>query len=92
MKRARTAARRAELEEEMRALPLPPALAYLWNTFQRLSARRPQNGMVLSPIPWTEIEAFSRLVLRLAPWEVAVIEELDGLLLNERLKERPKVA
>ncbi|CAH1672076.1 phage tail assembly chaperone [Chelatococcus asaccharovorans] len=87
MKRARTAARRAELEEEMRALPLPPALAYLWNAFQRLSARRPQNGMVLSHIPWSEIAAFSHLTgLRLAAWEVAVIEELDGLLLAERSK------
>lgn len=73
----------------MRSLPLPPALTYLWNAFQRLSVRRPQNGMALSPIPWTEIEAFSRLTgLRLVPWEVDIIEELDGLLVAERSKPK----
>jgi hypothetical protein len=84
LKRAKTPERRAQLEEELDQPPFPDALAYLWNVFTRLSNRRPV-GMVAGLIPWSEIDAFQRVSgFRLGPWEVQLIEALDGLYMSEK--------
>jgi hypothetical protein len=44
-----------------------------------------------SPISWADIEAFSRLSgFQLAPWEVEVIEELDGVFFAQQAKSQKK--
>lgn len=63
---------------------LPPAVAYLWRAFTRIRRRRGGNGFSASPIEWGDIDAFMRLSgVRLAPWEVEVIEDLDDAWLAE---------
>jgi hypothetical protein len=59
--------------------PFPASLSYLWSIFLRISNRRGQPG----PLLWSEIDAFLRVSkVRLAPWEIEVIEELDRLYVN----------
>lgn len=80
VQRTRNAERLAEYQAEMQCPPLPPAMNYLWSVFLRLANRRSSNGFGANPIPWTEIEAFSRLTrTRLTPWEVEIVEMLDNL-------------
>lgn len=86
--RARDDRRRAELEEKLRCPPVPAALAYLWQAFTELSARR-QVGFAMSPIMWSEIRAFNELSgLKLNPWEVSIILQLDDLFMTERSKKK----
>ena len=74
---------RAAYEEELRVPPFPEALRYLWNAFRRLSARRGGNGFGLSPLGWSEIAAFMRVTgTLLAPWEIEIVELLDGIYLR----------
>jgi hypothetical protein len=62
-------------------------LDYLWRAFHRLSGRRGSNGFGPSPISWADIDAFVRYSkMRLAPWEVEIIEMLDDLWRNEQAK------
>lgn len=85
--RAKRPAKVAEYEAELFCPPLPRELTYLWNVFLRLSNRRGSNGFDIDPIGWTEIDAFIRLSgLRLAPWEIALIEMLDDLYRSQRAK------
>jgi hypothetical protein len=78
----------AALEAEIAGPACPPALAYLWRAFTRLSARRPL-GFGVSPITWPDLDAFVRLTgFTLAPWEVDVIEDLDALFMAEAARAR----
>lgn len=81
--RAKTDEKRLELEVELTVPPLPPAMAYLWAAFLRLSSRRGSNGFGPSRLTHLEIETFQRVTgLRLRPWEVALIEALDDIALS----------
>lgn len=80
VERTRNPVKRAAHEAELRCPPLPEALAYLWQAFLRLHGRRGGNGFAINPISWPDIDAFTRHSgMRLAPWEVETIEELDNL-------------
>lgn len=88
IQRARNAERRAEFQAELECPPLPEALAYLWQTFCRLHARR-ASGFSVNPISWSDIDAFMRRAgVRLAPWEVRIIEQIDDAYLSEQNKPR----
>lgn len=68
---------------------MPDGMLYLWQAFRRLSLRRSSNGFGVNPLTWPEIEAFNRLSgLRLEPWEVEIVEHLDGIFLAQQAKER----
>jgi hypothetical protein len=83
--------RRAELEAEISGVPIPPHLIYLWSAFIRLRRRKGANGFSISPIEWPDFDAFIRLSgTRLAPWEIAAIEDLDDLFLAEQNKTTGK--
>ncbi|MDI4231454.1 hypothetical protein OZ411_01325 [Bradyrhizobium sp. Arg237L] len=83
IKRTRNEAKRAGYEEQLRCPPLPRSLDYLWRTYHRLRRRKGSNGFAMSPIEWPDFDAFVRHAgLRLAPWEVEAIEELDDLFLR----------
>lgn len=67
---------------------MPEGADYLWRAFQRLSGRRTNNGFGQNPLTWQEIDAFVRLSgVALAPWEIEVIERLDGLYLAQQAKQ-----
>jgi len=86
--RAKDLKRREELEAELHGAPLPPAAAYLWGTFLRLHTRRGNNGFGVLPLSWSEIDAFCRLSgVRLAPWEVEIVEALDDAYMAEQVKD-----
>lgn len=83
--RARTDVRRTELEAELAVPPFPDGLDYLWNAFLRLARRRGGNGFSMSPITWSDIDAFVRLSgVRFSPWEIEIIESLDELFIQSR--------
>ena len=86
LSRAKTDARREELEAELACPPLPEALAYIWRAFLRLHNRRP-SAMGVSPISWPDLHAFTATTgFRLAPWEIEMIEQIDDLWLAERAR------
>lgn len=79
--------RRAEIEAELEVPPFPMALEHVWSAFCRLSARR-SCGFAANPISWSEIDAFLRLSgVRLLPFEIRLIEELDDLFRLETSKK-----
>lgn len=83
-KRARTPARRAEIEAQLAVPPLPPAITYLWRTFMRLHTRRQSTGMGPARIGWSELSAFQQMTgTRLSPWEIGLLEQLDDVALAE---------
>jgi hypothetical protein len=89
--RSKNPARLAEYRAELECPPFPRALSYLWRTFQRLRNRRTSNGFGVNPITWVDLGEFTRLTgVRLAPWEIEVIEELDILDRNEIAKAMKK--
>lgn len=90
MKRARDPKRAAELNAELAVPPFPEELRYLWRAFVRLRNRINGNGMTPARISLQDLDAFNRLSgLRLAPWEVAIIEHLDDALLAANSKQEP---
>jgi hypothetical protein len=71
--------KRAALEAELETPPFPFELEHVWPAFCRLNARR-QSGFSIEPIAWSDLDAFIRLTgVRLAPWEIQLIEMLDDL-------------
>ncbi len=63
--------------------PFPDALGYIWRTYFRLRRRMASGFAGPNPIGWQDIDAFSRLSgLRLAPWEIDLLERLDDLYLG----------
>lgn len=87
--RASSPARRAESEAELECPPFPAALGHVWQAFCRLSARRGSNGFSINPISWPDIDAYVRHSgIRLAPWEIRIVEELDDLFRVEQSKSR----
>jgi hypothetical protein len=84
--RARTAERREWIEAELACPPRPPALDYLWRAFLRLHHRR-TCGDGPAPLAWSELSAFMAVSgVRLSPWEIEMIEDLDNLWLAEQAR------
>lgn len=82
MSRSRTPERKAELEAELALPPFPEALRYLWTAFVRIRRRNAGNGFGATPVTWADLDAYSRLSgMRLLPWEIEIIEQLDDALL-----------
>ena len=88
LKRARDPKRRAQYKADLECPPLPEAAEHIWRAFQRLSRRRGSGGMGASTLTWPDIDAFVRQSrLRLAPWEIEMIEDLEDLWMAERARE-----
>lgn len=89
LKRARTDARRAELEAELTLPPFPVELGYLWHAFLAIR-RRKGGGWGITPIDYPDVVAYSQAMeLRLRPWEIQAIIDLDDLFLVEVNKATP---
>ncbi|MBN9525785.1 MAG: hypothetical protein J0H82_06270 [Alphaproteobacteria bacterium] len=81
--RAKTEARREELEARLLGPAVPPAGLYLWGWFNELSDARGAGGLGPAPISYPDILAWSRLTgRRPAPWEIGVIKALDLVYLT----------
>jgi hypothetical protein len=79
LERTRKPERRAELEAKLETPPFPFEIEHVWTAFCRLHARR-RSGFSAEPIAWSDLDAFIRLTgVRLAPFEVQLIEMLDDL-------------
>lgn len=66
---------------ETRERELPVVLAYVWDWFHELAARR-TSGMALNPITHADVLAWSRLTDRdVTPWEVHLLLRLDDTAL-----------
>lgn len=62
--------------------PFPEALRYLWTAFVRIRRRNAGKGFGATPVTWADLDAYSRLSgMRLLPWEIEIIEQLDDALL-----------
>lgn len=73
----------ALLKPDIKQKPLPPAARRIWQTFVRLSARRGGTGFGPAPIGWIDLDAYQRMTgIRLSPWQIEMIEMLDGLYLG----------
>jgi hypothetical protein len=75
--------------------PFPRPAHYLWRAYFRLRRRMAGGFAGPNPIGWQDIDAFVRQSgLRLAPWELDVIEALDDLYLRSvtdaKLAQAPK--
>lgn len=85
--RTKSPQKRAECEAELALPPFPMALLYVWQAFRRLDRRRGSNGFSHNPISWPDIDAFVRnSKVRLQPWEISLIEDLDDLYRSEMAK------
>lgn len=63
--------------------PFPRALSYLWEAYLRLRRRTAAGAGGREPIGWEALDAFNRNSgLRLRPWEVRLLEQLDDIFLN----------
>jgi len=79
------------LEAELALPPFPLEIAYIWSAFWRLRRRTAGGFGGLEPITWDAIAAFSRYSgLRLEPWEVQIIEDVDDIYLRVNAVEPPK--
>lgn len=98
LERAARAARRgdpmavsriAELEQELAVPPFPEAVRYLWDIFWRLRARVSGGGFGAPRISWPDILAYLTLFrVRLAPWEIEIIEALDNALIRSSQEKK----
>lgn len=63
------------------------ALDYLWQTYHRLRRRKGAGFSGPEPVTWSDIDAYARRAgIRLAPWEVRIIERIDDLYLTPEPK------
>jgi len=68
------------MPKEMEPKEIPHSVIYLWQCFLYLSGSRQAGFSGPNKIPYTEIEAWSRLNgIQLLPIEVEVIKKLDDL-------------
>lgn len=63
--------------------PCPRQLVYLYEIFTSIAALRGYSQLGVNPIAWLDIMAWCWLhERRLHPWEIAVITQLDAVLLR----------
>lgn len=83
----------AELAADLKVPPFPAALSYLWKAYLRLRRRKSVGFSAHNKIEWPDILAFVALTrTRLAPWEVALIEDLDDIFLRAQDEAREGTA
>lgn len=72
------AAQGRAVPENLRSLPFPEGLEYLWGWFSELQTARTSNGFGVNPITYGELQAWSHMTARdLDAWEVQLLKDLD---------------
>lgn len=65
------------------------ALTYLWKAYLRLRRRKSPGFNGPNKIEWPDIDAFLRRSgTYLAPWEIALIEDVDDVFLSAMSESR----
>ena len=78
----RLAANTGRVDERL-TLECPAGCAAIWVAFAQLGRARPA-GFGASGIPWSEIEAWQRLMgVNLSPWELSTLVDLDSRVLSK---------
>ena len=68
--------------------PFPDVVNHVWAWFIELHNARPQTGMGVSPITYSEISAWSSLTGVIPnPWEVGVIKSIDRVFITVNSKK-----
>lgn len=58
---------------------LPEASSYLWDWYKDLARGRGSSGFGLSPLSWSDIDAWCRLTgVTLERWELEVLKRIDS--------------
>jgi hypothetical protein len=71
----------------------PKLFNYLWIFFSNLSSVRSSNGYFANPLSYTEIKAWSELmVINLHPEEVRILRIMDNQFLIYQAKQAKKKA
>lgn len=69
--------------------PFPSALAYIWRAYMRLRRRKSTGFNGFDKIEWPDIDAFLRRSgVRLLPWEVEIVEDIDDIFCREMAQGR----
>ena len=83
------AARENQPYDDGAAPPIPAGGEVLWGCFIELHAARTSSGFGANPIPFTEIDAYSRLMgAQLRQHEVAILRAMDDAWLT--IANRPE--
>lgn len=77
------------IEAQLAVPPPPVEMLYLFNLYARLRRRLNGTGFGPSRLTYEALDAFCRFSqIRLAPWEVEVLEELDDKFLGVQATAR----
>ena len=77
--------------QELIPIEVSDIIMYLWEWFLQLNAARPSNGMAISSIPYSEIQAWSTLMnITISPFEISVIKTLDSIFITHINKKSDK--
>jgi hypothetical protein len=69
--------------DELLPIQVSEVIMYLWEWFLQLNAARQNNGMAISPISYSEIQAWVQLMqVTISPFEITVIKALDNLFIR----------
>ena len=69
--------------DQLKPLPFPEALEYIWRDFLELNDARTSNGYTLNPISYSELDAWNRLTNKQATTQdIGVIKMLDTVFLR----------
>jgi hypothetical protein len=84
LRRARTDARRAELQALLALPPFPIELEYLWTSYLKLRRRQGYDAMGNPrPLTWRELEAWMACIrFTLTAWEADTLMDLDDAYLS----------
>lgn len=79
------------MPEELTGPKEPEVFAYLWEYYLKLSKRRENNGFGVSSISPQTITAWMDLLkIKLEPWEIELICELDDIFVEVFSKDLKK--
>jgi hypothetical protein len=84
LRRARTDARRAELQALLELPPFPVELSYIWEAYLKLRKRQGFDAMGNpKALAWRGVEAWMHLMrFTLTAWECDVLMDLDDTYLS----------
>lgn len=82
----------SKIEFDLTMPSFPMELEYLWHTYIRLRHRQAPGFSGPAPVGWQDIDAFARRSgIRLAPWEIEVIEAIDDAFISPVDPDKPVV-
>lgn len=73
----------AQYKADLAVPPFPISLIHVWRAYNRLRRRKNPGFSSFAKIEWPDIDAFLRRSgVRLRPWEVVLLEDLDDVFLK----------